>query len=477
VIENNSAVASAMTDLSSDQHRLWFLSKLHPQSVEYNVDAAYRLRGPVHVDALGRAVDLVVARHDVLRAHVAEVHGEPRLAVTDPSPGLMGVHDLSAEPDPEAAVVALARSMTGKPFDLAQGPLLRCWLARINRNEAAHVWGIVAHHLVLDRDSVDIVLREIGTAYAAFTAGTVPDLPALPVQYGDYAAWQRRRAVAPGREQDRAYWREQLRYVPVMVELPTDRPRPARPSYRAGEVPVRVDPQTVAALRSLAGAHRTTLFVPALAALQALLLRCSPGATAVTVGCPFNARTRVEYEPLVGFFARSLPIVAALRGEPDPAFANLVARCREVMLAAHEHQELPLDEIVQIVGPPRDLGHNPLFQVWFDLTERPADEPGSTASWLPGVQVSGAATGDERIRLDLELHLTGAADGGLGGRLLYATDLFEHDTAGEFVGHYVQLLANAVTNPGTRLSRIPMLTDGERALILEGWGVGAGRAA
>lgn len=455
--------------LSSDQRRLWFINELRSGGLEYNVDAAWRMRGPVRPDALDKAVGVVVHRHDVLRTRIAVVGSEPFQVVGESEVPVLQRHDLSAEPDPVAAAGRLAARAANETFDLARGPLARFWLARLADED--HAFGVAVHHLIFDRESLTILLAELAAAYLAGCDGGPIELPALSAQFSDFARWQRRRAEAEGRDVDRRYWRGLLAEVPVVAELPTDRPRSAQPSGRAGAVAVRIPVATAERVRSLAGEHRSTPFVVGLAAFQGLLLRYASGGGGVAVGCPFNARTRVEFEPLIGFFARSLPIVADLDARADPTFEALVRLARDRMLEAHQHQELPLDEIVALAGPPRDLGFNPVFQVWFDLS---GAEP-ATPSWPPGVELTPLATGQVRTRFDLELHLVDEGPAGIAGRLLYAADLFDEETAQDLARHYETFLAAAVAAPRTRWSRIPMLSADEEKMIMQ-WTVERGRS-
>ncbi|MGC4853359.1 condensation domain-containing protein [Micromonospora sp. DT4] len=454
--------------LSSDQRRLWFLGEANGGGAEYNVDAAYRLRGHLAVDAFAEALRLVVTRHQALRSRIVIIDREPFQVVDDPTTVLLSRHDLSDRPDPAAAAVDLARHEAGYRFDLTRVPPLRAWLARLGHDD--HAFGVTVHHLAFDRESLEILKSELSAAYAAITRGLAPELTPLLAQFGDFAAWERRHADQGGRASDLSYWRERVGNVPAALQLPTDRERPARPSHVAGEIAVRVPDDVADRVRALAAAHRTTSFVPALAGFQALLLRYAPGTRAVAVGCPFNARTRVEFEPLIGFFVRSLPIVADLSDAHDPDFDQLVIACREAMLGAHEHQELPLNEIVRVAGAPRDLRHNPIFQVWFDLA---ADGSAGARDWLAGLDVRPLRTGSVRTRFDLEMHLTDPGTGPMAGRLLYATELFDAATAKEIVQHYQHLLGEAVREPGVRLSRIALLSEEERDEIVNQWSVGA----
>lgn len=467
--------------LSLAQRRLWFVDRLAQGNLAYNVPASYRLRGPLDVSSLSRALACVVRRHAILRTcfRVGD-DGEPYQVVADQPDGTEPrLYDLSADPDPVGRARQLAREAADTRFDLERGPLLRTWLARLGDDD--HVFGIVVHHLLFDRDSLQIWAAEVSAAYAAAVRGDDAELPELSVQYADFAHWQRESIGGPRFDRQVAYWRKRLRGVPVVLELPTDHERPAKPTYRAGEAAVRLGATAVQRLRDLAARSQASLFMVCLAAFQALLARYT-ASTEVIVGCPVNGRTQVRFEPLIGFFANSLPIYADLRG--DPTFDRVLASTREALFAAYENQDVPFDRIVQEVAPPRDLSRNPLIQVWFDLASGLDGGPSGELLNLPGVSTEYFAEGRVRTRFDLELHLGEAPDGGLGGRLLYALDLFEPATAELFVEHYVAFLAAVAEQPGRRLSQVPIFTASQLNTILTDWGAAdelsvppAGRAA
>jgi hypothetical protein len=455
--------------LSLDQQRLWFIDQATPGLLAYNVNAAYRLRGHLDTGALRAALRFVVNRHEVLRARFIVHDQEPFQVTTDVPAELLTVADLSQADDPLAAAAEYGRSRVNTPFQLDSGPLFRAWLARIGPDD--HVLGIVVHHTVFDRESLEVWAAEVSTAYAALRSGRRPALAPLAAQYADYAAWQRRQAAGADLRRQFGYWRHALRGVPVVIDLPTDRPRPARPTYRAGVVPVALAADRTRGLHALAARYRTTLLTVTLAAFQGLLLRYCPLAPAVVTGGPVNGRGRVEFEGLIGFFTRSLPVVGtrAAGGDPDPAFTALVEQARDAFLAAHAHQDLPLEQIVRLVAPPRDLACNPLFQVWFDLVVRgPAASAGLA---LPGLAVTEFDTDLARTRFDLELHLEQEQSGALGGRLLYAADLFDEATAAALARHYEHFLAAVAQRPGTALSAVPLTGDQERDTIVHEWGV------
>ncbi len=479
--------ATGPVPLAPAQHRLWFIDRLGAGNLAYNVSAAYRLDGPLDTAALERALALVVERHEILRSRVTTTaEGEPLLRTAFSAADIPpAVHDLTntqdaedAEDavDPEAAAARLAERYADTAFDLAAGPLLKPWLARLG--EHRHILGLTVHHILFDRDSLDIFSRELSTAYAAFAGETgTPEgpesaspLPPLPAQYADFAREQAAAADAPDLARRTAAWRERLRGVPPVLELPGDHERPARPSYRAGEAPVHLPADAAEKLRALSRERGTTPFVVFLAAFQGLLGRLTAEESLV-VGCPFNGRTRVAHEGLIGFFVNSLPVVGDLTG--DPAFTRLVDRTREATLAAYDDQDVPFDRIVKAVDPPRDLSRNPLVQVWFDLAD---GGPGGTAPplELTGVETAYFGEGRARTRFDAELHLGTGADGAVTGRLLYARDLFEQGTAESFCSYYTHFLHAVADDPEQRLSRVPILSGDQLTELLDGWAVAGG---
>lgn len=448
--------------LSLDQRRLMFIDQAEPEILAYNVHSAYRIRGDLDLSALGSAINHVLERHCALRARFLMEKGEPYqlfdAALTDVN---VLKKDFSGSPDPIAAIRKFAVARENSRFALASGPLFESWVARAG--EGDHVLGFVVHHIVFDRDSLGIWEAEVSAAYAAALDERPPDLPPLTAQYGDYVRWQCSEAGRSSRRQAE-YWRAQLTGVPVVTELPLDHPRPKRFSNQAWSVPVRLPVAHGQALRAIAESCRTTVFTVALTALQGLLFRYIPAADAVVVGCPVNGRGRPEFEGLIGFFAQSVPIVAE---RVQGTFRDMVSKTRDTLLAAHENQAVPFSELVRIAAPPRDLGHNPLFQIWFDLA---AQAPGGLGLSLPGLVVTEFDTEQVRTRFDWEMHLIEGPSGALSGRLLAATDLFDFSTVQGFVRHYENFLSVIASEPETRLHDIPILAADERDQILNQWG-------
>ncbi len=465
-LPRSGALPGEQFPLSQDQRRLWFIDQASPGILAYNVHGAYRLRGELDVDALRSALRYVTVRHQVLRAKVVTCAGEPYQLVGPPPDDVLSVRDFSGDPDPVAAAREFGRACADTRIVLAEGPLFRAWLARLGA--ADHVLGFVVHHIAFDRDSLNIWEAEVSAAYAAFLASSAPALSPLSAQYDDYALWQQREADHDRGQRSLDYWRQRLRGVPVAMDLPFDRARQKQPSYRAGSVQIRVSADRASSLRELARRQRTTMFAIALASLQGLLFRYNPAADTVVVGCPANGRLRAEFETLIGFFTRSLPITASRPDGSDPPFSTMVSQARDALLAAHTNQEVPFDEIVRLAAPPRDLGHNPLFQVWFDLVTHTQATPMGPS--LPGLVVTKFDTQLTRTRFDLEFHLADELPGGLSGRLLFATDLFESSTVEAFAHHYESFLSAVAAEPAMRLSEVPILTADEQHKILDEWG-------
>lgn len=460
--------------LAPAQRRLWFIHQLTQGSLAYNVPTAYRLRGPLDPEALERAVHLVVRRHEVLRTcYPADEHGEPFQRVLDTDADARGEtpvarHCLGSAPDPVAAALRLAGEEADHRFRLdTEGPL-RVWLARLGPDD--HVLGIVVHHIAFDRESLAILGDDLSAAYRAETGAGTPEPPPLEAQYMDFALWQNGQSGTSEYERELGFWRETLRPLAPVLELPADHERPKEPTYQAGESAILIDAETADRLRALSAERGASLFMTCLAAFQGLLSRYT-GVTDLAVGCPVNGRMKVAYEGLIGFFANSLPI--GVRLGDDPAFGTMVDRAREALLSAHAHQKVPFDRIVRELSPLRDLSRNPLVQVWFDLD---AGDTGTAADLLdlPGVIAEYFTEGRVRTRFDAEMHLGERANGTVTGRLLYAQDLFEAAMADAFCEHYTNFLAAVAADPGLRLSRVPIFSPCQRSTLLDDWSVGTG---
>ena len=448
--------------LSLAQQRLWFLTQLDPEiSGAYHVPMAYRLRGSLDVSALRGGLDVLWRRHEALRTAFVLVDGAPQAHLLPAAAGMPLVeHDLRAWPDREERLARCLAEESQALFDLAQGPLVRACLVRLADDDGVLL--ITQHHMVSDGWSMAVLVRELGVAYLDLVAGAGSSLPALKVQYLDYAAWQRRWLDGEHRALQAGFWREALAGAPVLLELPTDRPRPPRQSFDGGIVPVHIDAALAEELRDFSRQRGATLFMTVLTAWSVVLAKLSNQRDLV-VGTPAANRShhRQELEPLVGLFVNMLALRIDASG--DPSVDQLLARVREVSLAALEHQDLPFDQVVEIVNPPRRLDHAPLFQVVFAWQNNEA-----ASLELPNLWVESVELPPEPAKFDLQLTL-GEIDGGIRGTLGYATALFDRATIERHCGYLTAVLRGMVAHARQPALRIDMLSPEERTLLLDTW--------
>jgi amino acid adenylation domain-containing protein len=443
------------------QRRLWFLHEFDPTSSVYNIPTPIRVTVPLDVVALRRTVNEIVRRHESLRTTFTPVDGEPMQVVAPAQTLSLDVSDLRSLPveqrEPEAQRLALLDAQ--RPFSLTHGPLLRVGLLRLG--DADYVLLLTMHHIVSDGWSMGVFFRELGALYAAFSVGRPSPLPELSVQYPDFAHWQRQWLQGEVLERHLAYWKEQLAGAPELLDLPTDRPRPAFQSYHGGMHALPLEARLYEAVRALGQRAGMTPFMTLLAAFKALLHRYT-GETDLVVGTPIANRTRPEVEGLIGLFVNTLVLRTDLAG--DPTFRQLLARVREVTLGAYAHQDLPFEKLVEELGPARTLAYNPLFQVMFVLqsAERSAAPHPSDAGSEP-VKVS---TGTAKFDLTLSVM---EAKGGAGVCFEYNSDLFDKTTIGRLADHFRRLLQAVVCQPDWRLSDLPLLSDAERQQLLVEW--------
>jgi amino acid adenylation domain-containing protein len=446
--------------LTFAQERLWFLDRLQPGSFFYNVPGALRLEGRLDAPALERAFGDVVRRHEALRTTFAEVDGEP-VQVIAPFRGFaLPVEDLSGleEAEREARARRRAAAEAERPFDLAVGPLFRARLLRLGGED--HVLLLSMHHIVSDGWSMDVLFRELSALYAAHAGGGGAPLPDLPVQYADYAAWQREQLRGEALERGLAWWKERLAGAPELLALPTDHPRPAVQGFRGATEPIHLPPGVLARLEALGRGQGATLFMVLLGAFQVLLSRYAGGED-VVVGTTIAGRTRAEAEPLIGLFMNALVLRTDLSGDPD--FLEVLRRVREVTLGAYEHQEVPFEKLVAELRPERALSHSPLFQVLFEL--RPAED---VRPHLAGLAVRAVHAEVAAAKVDLAVWLR-ATPGGLAGGLTYRTDLFEPATARRMVEHLGRVLERVAAAPDARLSEVELMDAAGRRQVLEEW--------
>ncbi|RKG75011.1 non-ribosomal peptide synthetase, partial [Corallococcus exercitus] len=446
--------------LSFAQQRLWFIDQLDPGSSLYNMPTALRLTGAVDVPALQQAFDALVQRHEALRTTFESHDGEPRQHVHPAPTGVLSVVDLSALPDDarEAEAVRLATEDALTPFDLAVGPLARLTLLKLGEQE--HVLLLCMHHTIGDGWSMSILVREVTALYEAFRQGQPSPLAPLPVQYPDFAVWQRGWLQGEVLDAQLAWWTQQLAGAPQALALPTDKPRPPQRSARGAAFPVRLSQPVSEAVEALAQAEGATPFMVLLAAFQTLLHRYS-GQEDLLVGTSIAGRRHAETEGLIGFFVNTLVLRARFDGRPS--FRKLLSQVRTTTLGAYEHQDIPFERLVEAVQPTRDLSRTPLIQALFVLQNVPDSEVRLPELTLRPVEVDLPTT-----KFDLDLSL-GRTERGFEGVLSYATDLFEPATARRLTEHFLQLLEAAVARPDAKVDSLPLLTAEERQWVLEEW--------
>ncbi|WP_245208992.1 amino acid adenylation domain-containing protein, partial [Ralstonia solanacearum] len=447
--------------LSFAQQRLWFLAQMEGGSEAYHIPVGLRLTGELDEGALRRSLDRIVARHEALRTRFETQDGQAVQRVVSADAGLtLDWVDLQGQAERELALAALSEREANAPFDLEQGPLIRGRLVKLGEQE--HVLLVTMHHIVSDGWSQGVLARELGALYEAYRAGGEDPLPALPIQYADYAVWQRRWLEGAELQRQGTYWEQALAGAPTLLSLPTDRARPVQQDYAGGSVEVVFDAELSAGLRKLSQRHGTTLFMTVLAGWSALLSRLS-GQEEVVVGSPVANRTRSEVEGLIGFFVNTL----ALRLEVGSGVtvSELLDRVKGRVLEAQAHQDLPFEQVVERVRPVRSLSHSPVFQA--ALSWLNAEAVGLNLE-LPGLTIEGVEAGQAAAKFDLTLELRETAEG-IAGSLDYATALFDRATIERYVGYLQQLLKSMTVDDSQEVGRIALLGEEERARLLEAW--------
>jgi hypothetical protein len=439
--------------LSYAQERLWYMEQLTPGLAAYNVPLAVRLTGPLDRAALAAGLAAVVTRHEALRTRFRTEAGRPVQVIapaegaeTPPLP-LVDLRRLSPD-GREREVARWAAAEAARPFDLRQGPLLRSRLLRLDAAE--HVLLLTLHHIVSDRWSMGVLMGELAALY------TRQPLPPLPLQYADYAVWQREWLQGEVLERQLAYWRERLAELPAL-QLPADFRRPARPVHRGGQVEIEIPADLAAALRQLGREAGATLFMTLLAAFLVLMARYS-GEEDVAVGTAVANRGRRELEGMIGFFVNTLVLRASLAGEPS--FRQLLARVREVTLGAYDHQDLPFERLVEELRPAREANRAPLVQVTFMLQNTPLPD-----LRLPGLELAVVPVETGTAKSDLSVAMT-EHPGGIAGAWDYDADLFAAATVERMAGQYRRLLASAAASPDAPVFNLPLAAEGEMAKLL-----------
>ncbi len=439
------------------QARLWFLDQLAPGNPFYNVSAALRLTGRLNLTALQQTFNEIVHRHEALRTTFVMVEGQPMQAIAPTLTIPLTVIDLRnlESQERETQAQRLATQEAQRPFNLTTGPLLRVTLLQLD--QAEYVLLLNLHHIVADAWSIGVLIRELGVLYCRDVACNVSTpLPELPMQYADFAEWQREWLVGFVLETQIAYWQKQLDGISVL-NLPKDRPRPAVPSYKGSRQFLELPQSLNQALVALSHQEGVTLFMTLLAAFQTLLYRYTQQED-IVVGSPIANRNRSEIEGLIGFFVNSLVLRTYLGG--NPTFRELLSRVREVTLAAYAHQDLPFEKLVEELHPQRDLSHHPLFQVAIALQNTPIE-----VLELPGLTLSLFENECVSAKLDLEFHLWQDLES-LKGQVVYSTDLFDDTTITRMLGHFQTLLESIVANPQQRIRDLAILTEKELSQLL-----------
>jgi amino acid adenylation domain-containing protein len=439
---------------------LWFLQRLDPDSVAYNLQANIPLPGHLDLHALERALTELVRRHEVLRTTFVDGGGGPTAVIGDPGPVAVPVSDLAALAGPERAGTAerLAAEEVRAPFSLARGPAFRLRLIRMSEKD--HQLLFTQHHILTDGWSIALLVEEVLALYHAFASGERPPNPEPAFQYADFAHWQRQWLQGDVLERRLAYWRAELAGAPPALELPTDRPRPAVQSFNGATLDFQLPEELSQQIHALSRAEGVTPFMTLLAAFQAVLARYA-GQDDVVVGTANGNRSPVETERMLGLFVNTLVLRTDLSG--DPTFKELLSRVRKVALGAFAHGDLPFEKLVEDVAPPRDLARSPIFQVLFVMQNTPLEALARSAP------AGGGVIGDRgTAAYELSLYLIDTGKG-FKGSLEYNTDLFDRDRMERFAEHFRSVLGGAVATPESRLSELPLLSSGERWTMLEAW--------
>jgi len=444
--------------LSWAQERLWFVNQLEGESGAYTIDLTMRLRGNINIKALEKAFQAIIQRHEPLRTQFKLKDNKPIQAIDPNVTFTLPVVNLQNLSHSEQQVKNLLLAAASEPFDLESGSVLRVKLWQVKTEE--YVLLLAIHHIAADGWSLGVLVDELSVYYRSFCTGTKADLPTLSIQYADFALWQRQWLTNEVLDRQLSYWKQQLTGVPLLHQLPTDRPRPAIQSFRGGTERLQLDSQLTQQLKKLSQESGSTLFMTLLAGFAVLLSRYSQQ-TDVVIGSPIANRNRTEIEGLIGFFVNSLVLRFDL--SQDPNFKDFLAQVRQTTQDAYDHQDLPFEMLVEKLQIERHLDRNPLTQIVFALQNAPS------SPWdLPGVNIEEIPSGLDSVRVDLEVYLWDAPEG-LGGFCSYNRDLFDAETIVRMMTHFKTLLAAIVENPRQSVASLPLLNPEEEYQLLEGW--------
>jgi amino acid adenylation domain-containing protein len=446
--------------LSFAQERLWFLEQLNPQNPAYNIPVALRIEGQLEITVLEQCLNEIIQRHDTLRSKfVAEAGQSVEIAVPQVELPIQRVNLGNVAPDRhESSILELAIEESQTPFDLTQDSLIRAKILSLSATE--QILLLTMHHAIADGWSLGILVQELAALYEAFVTGKPSQLSPLPIQYGDFAAWQRQRLQGELLETQLEYWKQNLSGSLPVIDLPTDRTRPAIQTFKGAKRSLKLSQPLLKEIESLSQQQGVTLFMTLLTAFKVLLYRYT-GQEDILVGSPVAGRDRIETENLIGLFVNTLVLRTNLSG--NPTFLNLLDRVREVVVAAYNHQEVPLEKLVETLQPERDLSYSPLFQVMFALQNTPTPSLEFADLTLTPIPVDNGTS-----KFDLTLDLSQTPDG-IDGFIEYNTDIFDDDTIARMVGHLQTLLEGIVAHPDRQLSKLPLLTPTEKQQILVEW--------
>jgi len=446
--------------LSFAQQRMWFLYQMDQQNPAYNEALTIRLTGSLNIDILEQTINAIIQRHEILRTTFPIVEGKPIQKIAPSLKIKLEVVSLKDIPQDEIEKQIIAELQ--QPFDLTQAPLLRCTLFDLGYEN--YILVNVFHHIIIDGWSKGILFKELSHFYQAFLSNSTVALPELPIQYADFTVWQRQWLQGEILENQLNYWKKQLTDAPPLLELPTDKPRPANPNFQGHSISFQIDSELTEKLKLLSQKSGATLFMTLLAALNTLLFRYS-GQDDILIGTPTANRNRQEIEPLIGFFVNTLVLRNSLEG--NPTFSTLLQQARNVVLEAYANQDVPFEQVVDALEIERSLSYNPLFQVMFALQNAPLN-----ALELPNLRSQYLAVENQRIKFDLSLILEeietekGAY---LEGFWEYDSDLFTPERITRMVGHFQTLLKGIVANPQQTIGELPLLTESEKQQLLVEW--------
>jgi hypothetical protein len=441
--------------LSFAQQRMWFLEQLTPGTATYNIPCAIRLSGRLDVAALERSLNEIVRRHETLRTTFADRDGRPIQIVSESLALPLSFIDLRGlgEVERAARAASLLNDDAQQPFDITRGPLLRATLVRVAEEEE-YVLLLTIHHIICDKWSLDVFLRELVLLYGAFSRNQPSPLPELPFQYADFAQWQQEHLSDEMVERQLAFWKKQLEGATPYLNLPTDHPRPDLQSFRGARYPVSFPGELAEEIDAFSQREGGTFFITALAAFKALLHVYTKQAD-ILLGTTILGRHQPEAEALIGFFANTLVLRTDLSG--DPTFRELLARMRQMMLDSHAHQDLPFEKLVERLCDERDPSRHPFFQVMFNLQSSPVEE-----LTLPDLTFNRIEADSGTVKFDLTIFLLKSARG-LNGFFIYNKDLFEVETITRLTEDYESVLRHVAGSPDARLSELADMLARERS--------------